>query len=144
MLSHFGFGPYDAANDLGRLRDEVNRLFSGFTPNAPSEALTVNLFATQDELVLTTEVPGVMPEDVRVSVLDNTLTLQVTRPAEAAEKGWTYHRREREWGDFVRTVQLPFRVNADGVDARLDKGVLRVKLPRAEADKPRRIQVSAT
>jgi HSP20 family protein len=54
-----------------------------------------------------------------------------------------FHRRERLHGDFSRAMALPFRVNAEGVDAKLNHGVLVVKLPRAEEDKPRKISVKA-
>jgi HSP20 family protein len=78
-----------------------------------------------------------------IAVVENTLTLSGERtPAELAE-GEVYHRRERGSGKFTRSFQLPFNVEANNVQAVYEKGVLRITLPRAEADKPRRITVKA-
>jgi HSP20 family protein len=103
----------------------------------------MNVWTDQDSAVVTAELPGVNLEDINISVEDDTLTLRGDRQREELEEGVTYHRRERRFGSFLRTFQLPFRVDADKVDATLKNGVLSVSLPRAEEDKPRRIVIRA-
>ena len=74
---------------------------------------------------------------------ENVLTLTGVRYAPELAEGDAYHRRERGYGKFQRAFQLPFPVDAEGVEASYEKGVLRIVLPRAAADQPRKIAVSA-
>lgn len=143
MFSRFGLGFYDPAAGLDQISDEVNRLFVHMDPGEAVESLTVNIFANTQEAILTTEAPGVKLDDVQITLSEDSLTLRIVRPAEANQKGWRYHRRERQVGEFVRTIQLPFRVDSEKAEARLVKGLLLVRLPRAEEDKPRQIRVKS-
>lgn len=130
--------------DVERLRREMNRLFSDWpakatwdnTPGYPA----MNVWTDEDSAVVTAELPGVLPEHIDISVEDGTLTLRGDRQPDR-EQAVTYHRRERRHGSFVRTFQLPFRVDGEKVEASFRNGVLQILLPRAEADKPRRIAV---
>jgi HSP20 family protein len=81
------------------------------------------------------------PGDIEISVRDDTLTLRGSRKAVELEEGTTYHRRERGSGAFARTVELPFRVEGGKVEATFEKGVLKISLPRAEEDKPKKITI---
>jgi HSP20 family protein len=78
---------------------------------------------------------------VDVSVVGDTLTISGAREAAALKGGESYHRQERSHGRFTRSLQLPFHVEAGKVEAKYDKGILRVTLPRAEADKPKKVAV---
>ena len=91
--------------------------------------------------VIVAELPGVEREDLEVQVHHDTLALHGTRRP-AAEREEAYHRRERRGGAFTRTIQLPYRVDPERVEAQLENGVLRLSLPRPEEDKPRRITIS--
>lgn len=144
------FGTYGYRSpwqDMERLHREVDRLFSdSFTMaggrTAPSYP-AINVWANEDGAVVTAELPGVDPEDIDISVVGDTLTLSGRRqPLELAE-GNKYHRRERGYGKFNRSFQLPFNVEAENVDALFEKGILHLSLPRAEADKPRKISVKS-
>jgi HSP20 family protein len=104
----------------------------------------MNVWANPDGAVVTAELPGVNPEDIDVSVVGETLTLTGSRTPEELKEGEKYHRRERGQGKFTRTFQLPFPVEADKVEAVFEKGVLHISLPRAEADKPKKISIKAT
>jgi HSP20 family protein len=75
--------------------------------------------------------------------MDDTLTVSGKRQSVNLEDGERLHRRERGYGEFTRTFQLPFNVEADAVEAAFEKGVLNIVLPRAEADKPKKITVQA-
>jgi HSP20 family protein len=94
-------------------------------------------------VVVTAELPGVNAEDVDISVVNDILTVSGSRQPDELQTGERYHRRERNFGRFSRTFQLPFQVDTNAVDAMLEKGVLHVSLPRAESDKPRKIAIQS-
>jgi len=132
--------------EMERLRRDMNRLFSDWPRSrqwtTAASYPAMNVWTDEDSTVITAELPGVNLDDLDISVEDDVLTLRGQRqPAEM--EGATYHRRERRHGTFVRTFRLPFRVDADRVDATFKNGVLNVSLPRAEEDKPRKISVRA-
>jgi HSP20 family protein len=103
----------------------------------------MNVWANDDGLVLTTEVPGVNPQDIDISVVGETLTLSGERMPDELKEGSRYHRQERGYGKFTRSVQLPFPVDVNAVEASFKDGVLHVAMPRAEEDKPRKITVKS-
>src|SRR5690606_3404603 len=103
----------------------------------------INVWMSVEGAVVTAELPGVNPEDVDISVVGGTLTSTGSRQPDELKEGEKYHRRERRFCKFTRTFQLPFTVEADKVEAKFDKGVLHIALPRAEAEKPRKISVKA-
>lgn len=132
----------DPFNGLHRLHRDMNRLFAGFT--SPAERFpAMNLWTSEDGVVLAAEIPGVDPKDVEVSVLGNVVTVSGERKADSSIPADSYHRREREAGKFTRSIRLPYEVESDNVQARYEFGTLRVTLPRKEASKPRRIAISA-
>ena len=133
---------WDPFAELSHLQRAMNRLFE--TPNGMGYAQpTVNLYANEEQAAVTAELPGVDPEKLNISVNEDILTISGSRQAPAEGEDITWHRRERGWGEFTRTVELPFRVDADKVKARLKNGILRIALPRADADKPKKIAIEA-
>ncbi|HET6514496.1 MAG TPA: Hsp20/alpha crystallin family protein [Thermodesulfovibrionales bacterium] len=102
-----------------------------------------NVWVSEDSAVVTTEVPGIDPDALEISVLKDSLTLRGSRPAVELREEESYHRKERWSGQFTKTLQLPFPVDPGKVEARFAKGVLRIALPRAEADRPRKIPVKS-
>ena len=102
----------------------------------------MNVWTNEEGAVVTAELPGVAPEDIDISVINETLTVTGARQPEEVE-GATYHRRERSQGKFTRSFELPFRIESDQVEASFENGVLHIALPRAEADKPKKITVKA-
>ena len=136
-------GTWEASawRDMLRLQDEMSRLFSGAAERSPVAFPAVNLWANEESAVVTTELPGVELADLDISVVGDTLTIRGSRNPEQLGETDTYHRRERRHGQFVRVVQLPFRVEPDEVSATLRSGLLNITLPRAQADRPRKIQV---
>ena len=133
-------------------RDEMDRLFEGFfgpvgaavdRAGAPARTFpALNVWEQGDNLYAEAELPGLKNEDVEVSVVGNQLTIQGKRST-AADEGAAFHRRERGEGEFTRVVRLPVEINADKVQAAMRDGVLLVTLPKAEASKPRKIQVTS-
>jgi len=118
-------------SDVRRLQDEVDRWYRGFATGQRTPLPRANVHASDDEVLVDVELPGFSPEDVEAQVEDGVLTLSGTCPG--AEGG-----AERV---FKRSFSLPFRVETEGVEARMQDGLLSVRLPRAEADKPRQIAV---
>jgi HSP20 family protein len=132
-------------DELDRLQREMNRLFEnydrGFAPSVNYPA--VNLWLNEDGAVVTAEVPGLDGKDLDISVVGETLTISGERKSDATSDDAVYHRQERSFGKFTRMVELPFVVEATKVQANLENGVLRIFLPRAEQDRPRKITVKA-
>jgi HSP20 family protein len=123
---------------INQVREELDRLFGD---EALSARPPVNLWVGEEDAVLTAELPGVHPENVDLSIEDDTLTIAGERPAgDPAASGETV-RRERFAGRFSRTLRLPFRVEPEKASARFRNGVLSVTLPRAAEEKPKKIAV---
>lgn len=132
---------------LRQLRGEMDRLFEDFfTPVAStvynaSVFPAVNVWERDAELFAEAELPGVRSEDLELSVVGNELTLKGKR-AEPTTDGVMFHRRERGTGEFVRVIRLPVEIDAEKVQAALRDGVLLVTLPKAEASRPRKIDIT--
>jgi HSP20 family protein len=133
--------------EMQRLQSDMNRLLAGTSRwpglSAAPSFPAMNVWTDQDGAVVTAELPGVNPEEIDISVQDDTLTLHGTRVPDEVQEGGTYHRRERGSGSFTRSFQLPFQVQSDQVEASYAKGIMSITLPRAEADKPKKIAIKA-
>jgi HSP20 family protein len=130
-------------SDMRRLQREMDFVFGGTSGPMRREFPLVNLWVSQDGVVVSAEVPGVLPADLSIDVLGETLTITGQRSAEELPDDVRYHRREREVGQFTRTVELPFRVDTDAVDATFRDGILTIRLPRVAEEKPRKIAVTS-
>jgi HSP20 family protein len=133
---------WDPTREFGLLPDELNALFSGAS-GAVHEFPAVNVWSTDDEACVTAELPGIDASELEISVMGDTLTLRAARRPHELQQNEKFHRRERMHGRTQRTVKLPFRVEPDKVDASMTDGVLMVRLPRAEVDKPRKIAIKS-
>jgi HSP20 family protein len=133
---------WDSFREMERLQSQLNSLLAQ-SAGAAIDFPPLNIWSSQDGAVVTAEIPGMSPDDIDISVVNQTLTLRGARGPEELSEEEKYHRRERGFGEFTRTIELPFKVNSDGVEAKFCKGILTVTLPRAEADKPRKISVKA-
>ncbi|MCC8180671.1 MAG: Hsp20/alpha crystallin family protein [Planctomycetes bacterium] len=102
-----------------------------------------NVWSNDDGSVITTEVPGVKMEDIEITAAGDKITVKGSRKAEEVENSRLV-RRERSTGYFSRTIKLPYQIDSAKVEAKLANGVLRITLPRAESDKPRKIAISAS
>lgn len=129
--------------ELDELQREMNRLM-GDGWRASTNFPPMNVWAGEDSLVVVAELPGVKPEDIDISVDGDTLTLSGLRQTQEFEEEQRYHRRERTHGSFNRTLQVPFRAEAERVEASFKDGVLSITVPRAESDKPRKVEVKSS
>ena len=105
-------------------------------------ALPLDLYETADDLVVTAAVPGAKADEVNVQVHEGRLILDVPISKPALEKV-TYHYREIPSGNYHREITLPADIQTDKIEAVLENGYLTLRLPKAEASKPRRIEVTA-
>lgn len=123
------------------MQDAMNSLLSRFSSPASQDFPSVNVWANEEKAVVTTELPGTEPDAIEISVAGKTLTIRGSREPEKVEENVSYHRRERWYGKFTKTLEMPFPVNSAKVSAKFNKGVLSITLPRLEADKPKKISV---
>lgn len=122
---------------------DFDRLFEDFEPGfglrrsggEKGWAPAVDIYEDEKEIVIKAELPEVKEEDIDVRVEDGQLTIKGERKFEHEEKKENYHRVERRYGSFQRTFALPDTVDAEHVNAKYDKGVLKVTLPKAEKPK---------
>jgi HSP20 family protein len=126
---------------IERMQNEMNRLLSRLTPAQNQDFPAVNVWASEERAVVTTELPGVTADAIEISAAGKVLTIRGSREPEQVEEGESYHRRERWYGKFTKTLDMPFPVDPAKVEAKFNKGVLSILLPRLEADKPKKITV---
>ncbi len=142
---------WEPMRDMVTLRDAMDHLFDeAFTrPWGPADGgvgmgmPAVDMYQTDDEVVVKLAVPGMKPEDVQISVTGDTLSIKGETKEESDAKEKAYHIRERRWGSFERTITLPTAVKSDKAHAEFENGVLSVSLPKAEEVKPRMINIKA-
>lgn len=139
LLSDFGRIGFDPFLEMRRMQQEMNQRLGGLTAGAAQEYPPINLWLGENSVAVTAELPGIAPDDVDLTMRENTLTLKGERKSRDEASVW--HRRERPNGRFSRTIQLPFRVDPEQVEARYANGLLEVELHRPEADQPRKIQI---
>ena len=133
------------------LRDAMNRLFEDSIIQPSEEGtipwsgagLALDVYQTEDDVVVKADLPGMKPEDVDVSVVGDVLTIKAETKAESEVKEDNYVRRERRYGAFSRSVRLPTAVQASKAEAKYVDGILTLELPKAEEVKPKRIEVKA-
>lgn len=130
------------------LQDEFNRFFEefGFGSAVAEEdyTLAMDIRETDEAYIVEADVPGIKKEDIKIEVNDDVLTIKGERKDEHEEKKKDYHRIERQYGSFRRSVSIPGGIKHDAVEAKFDDGVLRVTLPKREDAKPRQIEVKAS
>jgi len=140
------FHMYPVWREVDRLQQDMNRLFETYSPLRQRQAAgypAMNIWTNEQGVMLTAETPGVHPDDIDINVVGETLTLTGQRTPDKLDQGDRYHRQERGYGKFTRSIQLPFPVDVNQVEATFQNGVLHISLPRAEASKPRKIAVKS-
>jgi HSP20 family protein len=141
---------WDPFRELSSIQNELNRLFgrtfSAETGEAREAAWVpaIDVAETQDRFVITAELPGVEPDDVDISVENSVLTLRGDRRFYRETKEDDFHRIERRFGSFARSITLPSTADPERIRASFDGGVLTIEVPKKEEAKPRKIQIKAT
>lgn len=133
------------------LRQTMDRFMDEVFANAPIRTIwsrswlgmPLDVYATDDQVVIRAALPGIKPEDLSISVYENTVTLSGTIAGEQAPDDAVWYLRELPTGTFRRAVTLPFPVDADHAEATFENGVVRVILPKAASAKPRKIAITS-
>lgn len=144
-----GRGSDETFGDLLGLQEKLCRLFDEQSARVRGDRETmhsqwspaVDIYETSDAYVLVAEVPGVPQKEVHLEITDDLLVLRGERPSAMAEATHSYHRVERPHGVFQRVFRLPLLVDPKGVHASCREGVLRVVLPKKDAEQPRSVSV---
>ncbi|MBI1320949.1 MAG: Hsp20 family protein [Candidatus Hydrogenedens sp.] len=132
----------DPFRELRRFQEDLNRAFDTWPDLRAREFPPLNLWAGEDGVIISAELPGLGADQIQVSAHKNTLTLSGRRKPQTVDDGAVALRQELPAGAFTRTVTLPFVVDADQVSAKSDGGILIIHLPRPESDRPKRIRIA--
>lgn len=144
---------FDPLGEMVSLRHAMDRLFEDsvvsplswrtISGGGDGIAPPLDVHETDDHIVVTAALPGVKPDDVEITMVGQTLTLRgEMKAADEIEKD-QYLYRERRYGSFSRTLQLPVRVEGDRAEATFTDGILTLRVPKSEEVKPRQIRISA-
>ncbi len=141
---------WDTYHGLSGLQEQVNRLFeTSFKGRSDNSALTtwapaVDIYETENELVVKADLPDINEKDLDVRIENNTLTVRGERKFEKKVEEENYLRVERTYGSFSRSFSLPNTVNSEAIKAVYKNGVLTVELPKRAESKPKQIKVNVT
>jgi len=131
------------------LRDAMERMFEDgmLRPPVPfgwrEESLAVDMYETDDNVVVKTAVPGVKADDIDVSVTGDTLSIRAETKQEEEVNEENYMRRERRYGSYCRQITLPGGIRTDQAQADYTDGVLTLTFPKVEEVKPKSIRVQS-
>ena len=137
--------------DLVSMRDAMDRLFEdsyvqphlGWIAPTGAASLALDMYETNDNVVVKAALPGVKPDEVEVTITGNTLTISGESKEENEVNEANYIRKESRYGTFSRSVTLPTGLKADKADATFENGVLTLKIPKADEVKPKSIKIRA-
>ena len=147
------FGEDEASSQVDNFKRELDRLANNFWSFAnpstgrnyrPGVYPPLNIFDDKECYIVRAEVPGVDPKSLDVTVAGDTLSIQGERKLAESPEGSSYHRRERDHGQFRRALNLPEYVESGKVVATCEDGILEIRLPRAEQSKQRKIKIQAS
>jgi HSP20 family protein len=139
---------WDPFGEVMTLREAMNSLFedsfvSPTTARGGTLGMALDVAETSTSFIVEASLPGVRAEDLDITLQNNVLTISgETRQQQTSGEKANYHRVERRYGRFSRSVSLPMQVQSDKVDAQLSNGILRLEIPKAEAARPRKITVN--
>ncbi len=140
---------WDPYADMEQMRHRMDRIFGDLRPwrLAPRVGSQIGYFPldvseTDEAFEVEAALPGVNPEDVEVQVHGDTVTIKGNAKEEAEEKGKDWLRRERRYGVFARSFTLPTDIDAEKASADFENGLLKLRLPKSEAARPKTIKVS--
>ncbi len=136
---------WDPFKELQALQDRIDKLFEeslrGRELASTSWTPAVDIYETDDAIVLEAELPGMNEKDIEVKVEDNVLTIRGERKFEEKRKEENYYRMERFYGAFQRSFTLPPNIETNKIKAEYKKGILKVTMPKKEQAKPKQIKI---
>jgi len=131
-------------NHMNRLFDTALQAWPGESNGTTSWIPAADIYESDNELVVNLDLPGIDPKAVDVRVENNVLSIRGERQFDEKQNKENFHRVERPYGPFARSFSLATAVDPDKIRADFKAGVLSITLPKAEAAKPKRIQIAAT
>jgi HSP20 family protein len=144
MLARWGHRAPSVWSEMSRLSREMDRLFGEAQATSKAGVFPLlNVYDDGESLVVRAEVPGIDPKDVEINATMNALSIKGERRRPEADEKASFHRRERGHGTFSRTINLPQEIDPAKVQASYKLGVLEVLLPKAEAAKPRKVEIQS-
>ena len=140
------YGWRGAFDELERMRRDMDRLFGqvagrAYWPTHAGVFPLVNVTEDKDHFYIRSEIPGMNSEEINISATGRNLTISGERKIASEGENVKYHRREREDGNFNRIVALPGDIQIDKIEAGYVDGILSIKIPKAEAAKPRQVTI---
>ena len=144
LLNQIGnWETWDPFGEMDHLKHNRNHLFPNFqVDRSQKDFPQFNVWEDNDGLLMTSELPGVKPEDLDIVATGDVLTVKGSKKVlEMGEKD-SFLKRELTYGNFSRSVKLPYRINPDKVEAKLRNGILTVTLSRPEEEKPKNITIT--
>ncbi len=137
---------WDPFRELSTMRDQMDRVmdsfFRGGSPRGDGWAPDLDISETEEEILVKADLPGLEEKDLSISLSGTSLLIKGERKDEKEEKGKHFHRIERSYGSFQRSVDLPAAVDANSIRAEYSKGVLEIHLPKKPEVKPRQIPIN--
>jgi HSP20 family protein len=132
--------------DIFAVQDEMNRMFNSFWGDRMGEddgmlMPPVDVTEKEDKFTVSVELPGLKKDDIKLSLRNNVLTISGLKKRESESKDDRFHRIERSFGTFCRTINLASSVDASKIDADFKDGILTVNLPKVEEAKPKEISI---
>ena len=140
---------WDPFRDLITLREKMNRLFEDtFAARGEEKDFmastwtpSVDIYETENDVVLTAEIPGIEDKGIEIKIEDSTLSITGERKLEKETKEENYHRIERAYGTFYRSFTIPHNVDQDKIQAEHENGVLKITMPRKPELKPQKVKI---
>lgn len=140
---------FSPLREFERMRRDMDRLWDSFFEGGLKKRgeergewfPAFDVSETKNDIIVKTEVPGLDPKDIDISLADGILTIKGEKKQEKEEKEESYHLIERSFGSFSRSIRLPKDVQADKISANYKNGVLKVTLPKSEEAKKKEIKI---
>ena len=141
---------WDPFRELMTIRNTMDRLFDSVIAGSPTTwqpaawDLALDVTESEDEFTVKASLPGINPDDLEITFTNNTLTIKGETKEEKDVEKAHYHLRERRYGSFARSITLPAGIETDKIQANYEVGVLKLRLPKAEEVKPKKIAIRTT
>jgi len=129
------YRPFDLLEEVEAMAREV------FDGEKPFFRTSLDVYEEKDELVVKAELPGVKKKDLDISLEDDMLNIKAEKKEEGVTEDATYYISERHFGEYLRTIPLPFHVDAEKISATFKKGLLEIRLPKSEEAETKRIEI---
>jgi len=132
---------YRPFNLLDEFESIARKAFEGGRALHDGLVHSMDMYREKDDLVVKAELPGIQKKDLEITLEDGVLTLKAEKKQEAVTEDATYYSTERHFGNYTRTITLPFDIDAEKISTSFKNGLLEMRLPKAEESKAKRIDI---